>query len=344
MAVLASARIQTSGLSSNAVVTSNPIQSPELTQEEKQGLPPSTWPISELPVVFDMNKQSNLPLPRPGWDFDSIVEYITSEVKSGKLRVSNSPVSSNLFFVPKDDSNTELRPCVDYRDLNTCTRDDQYQLPPIMSLVQDLAGGDWYAKFDWRWAYNNIRIKEGSEWKFAIKYHLGLFEPLAMSFGPKQAPSHMQRSVSESCKDFMEEGWLVNILDNFVIRTVGTIQFHKIHITRYLQRIQELGVCIKLSKCVFFAKEVTFVGFKVNKWGYWKHPEKMETIRKWGVPRSAKDIRKFLGYVSFYRPFASLLSITAKLLYDLTKKNAKWKGEDMEEKSFSDGDQLSLLS
>ncbi|TPX32669.1 hypothetical protein SeLEV6574_g08445, partial [Synchytrium endobioticum] len=119
MPVLASARIQTSGLSPNAVVTSNPIQSPELTQEEKQKLPPSTWPMSEFPVVFDMNKQSNLPLPRPGWDFDVtfkdsnilpkprplfrlsndqkklVEEYITSEVKSGKLRVSNSPVSSN---------------------------------------------------------------------------------------------------------------------------------------------------------------------------------------------------------------------------------------------------------
>ncbi|TPX33406.1 hypothetical protein SeLEV6574_g08385 [Synchytrium endobioticum] len=157
-----------------------------------------------------------------------------------------------------------------------------------------------------------------------------------MPFGPKQAPSHMQRFVSESCKDFMEEGWLVNILDDFVIKTVGTIQLHKIHITRYLQRIQELGVYIKLSKCVFFAKEVTFVGFKVNKWGYWKQPEKMETIRKWGVPRSAKDIRKFLGYVNFYRPFANHLSITAKPLYDLTKKNAKWKWGDMEEKSFTD--------
>ncbi|TPX50536.1 hypothetical protein SeLEV6574_g00850 [Synchytrium endobioticum] len=153
-----------------------------------------------------------------------------------------------------------------------------------------------------------------------------------MPFGPKQAPSHMQRFVSESCKDFMEEGWLVNILDDFVIKTVGTIQLHKIHITRYLQRIQELGVYIKLSKCVFFAKEVTFVGFKVNKWGYWRQPEKMEAIRKWGIPRSAKDIRKFLGYVNFYRPFANHLSITAKPLYDLTKKDAKWKWGDMEKK------------
>jgi hypothetical protein len=116
-----------------------------------------------------------------------------------------------------------MRPCVDYRGLNECTKSDNYPLPPLSELVQQLVGGDWYAKLDWRWAYNNIRIKEGSEWKFAIKCHLGSYEPLVMPFGPKQAPGHMQRFVTEHCKDLVEEGWLFNLLDDFVIKTVDTI-------------------------------------------------------------------------------------------------------------------------
>ncbi|TPX44252.1 hypothetical protein SeLEV6574_g04601 [Synchytrium endobioticum] len=206
-----------------------PLKVPEMTDKEKESLPPNNWLKTKYGHIFDMEKQAHLPPHRGSWDFDVnfqsdaalpksrplfrlpeqqkrlIEEYIANELNSGKLRLSNSPVGANLFFVHKGDSTTELWPCVDYRDPNSCTVDDRYPLPPIADLIQKLVGADWYAKFDWRWAYNNIRIKEGSEWKFAIKCHLGLYEPLVMPFRPKQAPSHMQRFVTEHCKDFIEE-------------------------------------------------------------------------------------------------------------------------------------------
>ncbi|TPX36832.1 hypothetical protein SeLEV6574_g07989 [Synchytrium endobioticum] len=336
-----------------------PIPTPTIDISEEKQLPESTWPMSEFPEVFDMEKQAYLPNPRKDWDFDvkfkegavlpkprplfrlplqqrkAVEDFVAAEIKSGKLRPSNSPVAANLFFVTKKDS-AELRPCVDYRDLNASTIDDRYPLPPISELIQSLVGGDWYAKFDWRWAYNNIRIKEGSEWKFALKCHLGLYEPTVMPFGPKQAPGHMQRFVREMCKDFLGEGWLVNILDDFVIRTQGSQQLHRQRIRRYLQRIKDLGVYIKQSKCVFFAKEVEFVGFKVNSQGYWKQPDKLETIRRWGTPRSVKDVRAFMGFVNFYRPFAKNLSTLAKPLFDLTIKNNFFKWEPRHQKAFDD--------
>ncbi|TPX36819.1 hypothetical protein SeLEV6574_g07992 [Synchytrium endobioticum] len=270
----------------------------------------------------------------PAYQRKLVEDYIGEKLQNGKLRPSNSPISSNLFFVPKGDSTTELRPCVDYRGLNECTKDDRYPLPPISELIQQLVGGDWYAKLDWRWAYNNLRIKASSEWKFAIKCHLGLFEPLVMPFGPKQAPSHMQCYVTENCKDFIREGWLFNILDDFVIKTVGDIEKHKDHIRRYLQRIYDLGVFIKESKCLFFEKEIPFVGFMVNKYGYWKQPEKVKAIKEWGTPRSVKDVRSFMGYVNFYRPFAKNLSTMAKPLFDLTQKSTKFTWTEKEQTAF----------
>lgn len=340
---------------------------PTMDQHEKAALPPSTWPMSEFPLIFDMEKQSHLPELKPGWDFDvewkegvempknrplfrlpisqrkAVQEYVDSELESGKIRISNSPIAANLFFVPKGDSSTELRPCVDYRDLNSATKDDKYPLPPLAELIQGLVGGDWYSKLDWRWAYNNLRIVQGSEWKFAFKCHLGQFEPLVMPFGPKQAPAHMQRYVSEMCKDFAKEGWLFNILDDFVIKTVGSIEDHKNHIRRYLKRIQELGIFIKESKCLFFQKEIPFVGFMVNRYGYWKQEGKLDTIRKWGVPTTVKEVRAFIGFVNFYRPFAKNLSIIAQPLFDLTKKSHEKFSWLPEHQAAFDGVKLCLL-
>ncbi|TPX36791.1 hypothetical protein SeLEV6574_g08003 [Synchytrium endobioticum] len=55
----------------------------------------------------------------------------------------------------------------------------------------------------------------------------------------------------------------------------------------------------------------------------------MAAISKWGVPTNAKEVRAFLGYVNFYRPFCRNLSLVAKPLFDLTtlKKKFQW-GEE----------------
>ncbi|TPX39268.1 hypothetical protein SeLEV6574_g07339, partial [Synchytrium endobioticum] len=189
----------------------------------------------------------------PKSQVELVDKYIDEELAEGKIIPSASPVAANLFFVPKADSTTELRPCVDYRDLNSCTVDDRYPMPAVSDLIQKLCGGDYYAKVDLRKAYNSIRVEEGKEWKLA----------------------------------------LVNLLDDFAIKTCGTLQDHIRNIESFLQRMGEIEVFLKDSKCQWFAKEIPFLGFMVNRYGYWKQPEKLEAIREYGTPKSQKDVRIF---------------------------------------------------
>jgi len=42
-----------------------------------------------------------------------------------------------------------------------------------------------FMKMDLRWGYNNVRIKEGDEWKAAFSTSEGSFEPTVMFFGLK---------------------------------------------------------------------------------------------------------------------------------------------------------------
>ncbi|TPX29999.1 hypothetical protein SeMB42_g08014 [Synchytrium endobioticum] len=270
------------GIRTDQILVNTPIQAsippPGWSAEELASLPLPTWPKDQFPDLFDQEKQDKLPSHRPGFDFDPVLksdlplpkhrplfrlspfqrkltdEYIDQELASGKIVPSKSPIASNLFFVPKGDDPKELRPCVDYRELNNCTVDDRYPMPNITALIQQLAGGDYYAKVDWRKAYNQIRVKEGSEWKLAFQCHRGLFQPTVMPFGPKTAPSHMQRFVTWMCQDFLAEGWLINLLDDFIIKTTGTVADHITHITRYLTRLMQNHIYIKESKCQWFVK------------------------------------------------------------------------------------------
>ena len=61
-----------------------------------------------------------------------------------------------------------LRPVQDYQKLNDITIKNQTPLPLIPELLDKLQGTHYFSKFDVRWDYNNICIKENDEWKAAF--------------------------------------------------------------------------------------------------------------------------------------------------------------------------------
>ena len=108
-------------------------------------------------------------------------KFLEENLKSGRIRPSNSPMASPFFFVKKKDG--ALRPVQDYRKLNEMTIKNRYPLPLIQELIDKLKLSKVFSKMDIRWGYNNIRIKEGDEWKAAFRTNKGLFEPTVMFFG-----------------------------------------------------------------------------------------------------------------------------------------------------------------
>ncbi|XP_076764840.1 uncharacterized protein LOC143431789 [Xylocopa sonorina] len=67
--------------------------------------------------------------------------------------------------------------------------------------------------------------------------------------------------------------------------------------------LQQYGVVINPTKCVFAATEVEFLGYMVNSQGTKPLPDKVEAIIKFLKPTIVKQLRGFLGMVNFYRRF-----------------------------------------
>ncbi|KAI5115801.1 hypothetical protein M0805_007835 [Coniferiporia weirii] len=76
-------------------------------------------------------------------------------------------MASPFFFVSKKDN--KLCACQDYRALNEGTIKNAYPLPLISELMDKLKGAKYFTKLDLRSGYNNIRIKNGDQWKAAFK-------------------------------------------------------------------------------------------------------------------------------------------------------------------------------
>ena len=71
----------------------------------------------------------------------------------------------------------------DYRYLNKWTIKNNYLLPLISDILENIGTKKIFTKMDLRWGYNNVRIKEGDEWKAAFMMPEGSFEPIVMFFG-----------------------------------------------------------------------------------------------------------------------------------------------------------------
>jgi hypothetical protein len=93
-------------------------------------------------------------------------EYIDEMKEKGFIRESKSPAGAPIFFTKKSDGS--LRPCIDYRDLNSMTIKDRYPLPLISNLLDQLKTARIFTKIDLRSAYHLVRIKPGDEWKTAF--------------------------------------------------------------------------------------------------------------------------------------------------------------------------------
>jgi Reverse transcriptase (RNA-dependent DNA polymerase) len=135
----------------------------------------------------------------------------------GTIRPSKSPYKSCFFYIKKKDG--KLQPVQDYRPINEWTICNAYPLPLIPKLINRLSGCSLYTKFDIRWGYNNVCIKEGDEWKAAFITNEGLFEPTVMFFGLTNSPATFQTMMNSIFTNEIAKKWLMVYMDDMAIHT-----------------------------------------------------------------------------------------------------------------------------
>jgi hypothetical protein len=191
----------------------------------------------------------------------------------------------------------------DYHHLNAQTIPNKYPLPLITNLIHDLAGKKLFTKFDIRWGYNNVRIKEGDEWKGAFKTSEGLFEPTVMFFGLTNSPATFQTMMDNIFQEEVAQGWLKIYMDDMIIATEEDEEEHAKKVAHVLQKLLDHDLFLKPEKCQFHKKEVEYLGVIIGGGKVKMDPIKVKGITKWPIPNTVKEMRSFLGFCNFYRPF-----------------------------------------
>jgi len=166
-------------------------------------------------LVTDASPKSCKVYPLSASEQKELDTFLKENLDSGRIRSSKSPMASPVFFVKKKDGKLCL--VQDYHMLNTITVKNKYLLPLIPELIAKLCGANYFTKLDVRWGFNNIRTKEGDEWKAAFRTNRGLYEPLIMFFGLKNSPATFQTMIDDIFEDLISEGIVVVYPDDILI-------------------------------------------------------------------------------------------------------------------------------
>ncbi|QRW20440.1 Retrotransposable element Tf2 protein [Rhizoctonia solani] len=242
-------------------------------EEEFKVLPPHR----EYDISIDLTPDAKLsPGPIYGMtdaESKALKQHIDEELATGKIRPSTSSAGAPVMFVKKADGS--LRLVVDYRKLNEVTHKNVYPLPRQDDLMAKLRHAKIFTKLDLQWGYNNVRIKEGDEWKTAFRTKYGLFEYLVMPFGLTNAPAAFQHFMNNLFRDLIDVT-VVIYLDNILIFLEKT-EDHPAHVREVLSRLMKNQLFCKLLKCHF-------------------HVTTIEAVTSWPTPRTVKQVQAFLGF------------------------------------------------
>jgi len=264
---------------------------------------------------------------------EEVREFVKEQLRKGYIRPSKSPQMALVFFVGKKDG--KKRMVQDYRYLNEWTVKNNYPLPLISDVLENIGTKKVFMKMDLRWGYNNVRIKEGDEWKAVFTTPEGSFEPIVIFFGLTNSPAMFQAMMKELLRDLTNTGKVAIFIDDVIVGT-ETEEGHDELVAEVIKRLEENDLYVKPEKCKWKVREVEFLGVVIGPEGIKMEEGKVKGVLEWPTPQGVKDVQKFLGLANYYRRFIEGFAMVARPLHDLVKKDKKWEWTEREEKAFKE--------
>nr|GFB36744.1 retrotransposon protein, putative, Ty3-gypsy subclass [Tanacetum cinerariifolium] len=176
-------------------------------------------------------------------EMKELAEQLKELSDKGFVRPSSLP-----WGAPKDGS---LWMCIDYDELNKLDVKNQYPLPKINDLFDQLQGSSVYSKIDLRSGYHQLRVHDDDILKTAFRTRCGHYKFQVMPFGLINAPAVFMDLMNRVCKPFLNK-FIIVFIDDILIYSRNKVE-HEGHLKQILKLLKNEELYAKFSKCDFLA-------------------------------------------------------------------------------------------
>jgi hypothetical protein len=243
-------------------------------------LKPGTEPIARTPYRMSTPELQELEM------------QLKELLDLGLIRPSMSPWGAPVIFIRKKDRSRRL--CIDYRQLNKAMIKNQYPLPRIDDLFDQMKGAIMFSKIDLQSGYHQLWIKEDDIPKTAFKTRFGHYEFTVFPFGLTNAPGVFMSLMNGVFREYLDK--FVQVFIDDILIYSRTMEEHDEHLRLVLQCLQEHKLYGKLSKCSFYQSRIHYLGHVISSKGIIVDPAKVEAIMEWPAPTNVNEVHIFYGF------------------------------------------------
>ena len=257
---------------------------------------------------------------------------IAKMLERGVIEPSISPWSSCAVILTKKDGTPRF--CVDYRILNQYIVNKMaYPIPRIDDCLDALSGAKWFSCLDLNQGFHQVELHPDDRDKTAFSSSQGLFQFTVVPFGLATSPAVFERLMEDVLRGLQWEECMIYMDDIIVPGT--NVEQELTRLEHVFQRMREANLKLKPSKCCLFQRSVKFLGHVVSEKGIQTDPEKIEAIKNWPTPRTAKQVKSWIGLCSYYRKFVKGFADISRPLHKICHKGQKFNWSEECDKAFN---------
>jgi hypothetical protein len=251
---------------------------------------------------------------------------IREMLQLGIIKPSNSEMASPVVCVLKGPNGQNgVRLAIDYRYVNKFSAGSAYPITDVNEVIQKVGRARFISSFDAKSAFWQIGLKAESQPLSAFVCDSGLFEFTRMPFGLKSASNTCVDVVSRILYPIRD--FTAAFIDDMAVLS-NSWSDHLSHLDMFLSKIKEAGLTLNLRKCSFGQSQVTFVGHVCGSGKIEPDPVKLATLKDMQPPVTKSDVRRLIGFLSYFRSFIPSFAEKSSIITDLTQKKApnrvKW--------------------
>lgn len=251
-------------------------------------------------------------------------------VDMGVVVKSSEHYYSPIVLAPKKDN--RLRLCVDFRNLNACTKGISFPLPRLKDMLFRLRGQRFFAALDLRQGFHQVPLTARAAAITSFICPMGLFKFVRLPEGLRNASSYFQSMMRDVLAGLCEVVCEVYIDDVLVYGR--TFDEFIINLRLVLERLREVGLQLKLEKCRFGLTQLEFLGQQISGEGIRISQSKLQAITTLKAPRNKSELRSLLGLSNYISGYIKNYGVLIRPLSSMTSSKIFFEWGDEQEAAF----------
>ena len=265
---------------------------------------PAALPAFEINVSKEqwkaMRSNKGYVRPQSPEKMAAIKKFIDQAMLDGVITVSQATEWSQVLLTPK--ANGSWRFCIDFRALNSVSEGQGWPIPNIKSMLNRIGAmkPNFFAIMDLTSGYHQAPLAKACQEYTAFITHMGLYKWVRVPMGPKGAPSYFQHQMVNTVLPGLVHVMCEVYLDDICVYA-QTVEELCTRLDQVLERFKKYNLTLNPDKCRFGMSEVEYVGHVISKEGLSFSDAKLDKVKTFRKPETAKALREFVGLVSYFR-------------------------------------------